>query len=143
MIKINPYINLPGTASDAIELYKQVFQVEPDAVSRYDDMPPGEDMPPLTPAGAERILHASFKLGNDSLMISDAPEGQDDSVILGTQTSISVHPDSREEADRMFGLLSEGGHVVMPMEDAFWGDYFGMCADRFGVSWMINYHEEK
>jgi PhnB protein len=59
------------------------------------------------------------------------------------QTHVSLHPDSREEADPMFKLLSDGGEVVMPMADAFWGDYFGMCKDRFGIRWMVNYHQEK
>jgi PhnB protein len=77
------------------------------------------------------------------LMISDAPEGQDHMVALGSQVSVSIHPDSQEEADRIFAILSEGGEVVMPLAKQFWGDYYGLCKDRFGISWMINYHEEK
>ncbi len=142
MTKLNPYLSLPGTAAQAIELYKKVFRVEPTVVQKFKDIPPQEGMPAPSPAGGERIIHASFQIGDDALMISDAPEGQDDTVIMGTQTHVSLHPDSKEEADRMFGLLSEGGEVTMPMAMQFWGDYFGMCTDRFGVRWMINYHEE-
>ena len=76
-------------------------------------------------------------------MISDAPEGQEHTVVMGSQTHISLHPDSKDEADRMFALLSKGGEVAMPIAMQFWGDYFGMCKDRFGVRWMINFHEEK
>lgn len=93
--------------------------------------------------GGERIIHAGFQIGNDMLMISDAPEGQDDTVVMGTQTHVSIHPDSKEEADRTFALLTDGGEVVMPMAMQFWGDYFGMCKDKFGIRWTINYHEEK
>lgn len=142
MTKLNPYISLPGTASDAIELYKRVFKVEPAFLQRFKDMPQQEGMPAPSPEGGERVLHAMFQIGNDHLMISDAPEGQDNTVVIGSQTHISVHPESKEEADRMFALLSEGGEVAMPMAMQFWGDYFGMCRDKFGVRWMINYHEE-
>ncbi len=142
MTKLDPYLTLPGTAAQAIELYKKVFQVEPTSVQRFKDMPPREDMK-VSPTGAERILHADLPIGNNTLMLSDAPEGHDDTVIMGTQTHVSVGTASRQEAERMFGLLSEGGEVTMPLSMQFWGDYFGMCKDRFGVQWMISYHEEK
>lgn len=143
MTKLNPYLTLPGTAAQAIELYKKVFKVGPTTVQKFKDMPPQDGMPAPSVAGGERIIHAGFQIGNDMLMISDAPEGQDSTVIMGTQTHVSLHPDSKEEADRMFGILSEGGEVTMPMAMQFWGDYFGMCKDKFGIRWMINYHEEK
>ncbi len=143
MIKLNPYLTFPGTATQAIELYKKVFKVEPSTVQKFKDMPPQKDMPPLSTTDGERIIHAGLPVGNDILMISDAPPGQDNTVDMGSQTQVSIHPESREEADRMFGLLSEGGEMVMPMAMQFWGDYFGMCKDKFGICWMINYHEEK
>jgi PhnB protein len=143
MIKLNPYLTLPGTAAQAIELYKKVFKVEPTTVQKFKDVPPQEGMPKPSATGGERIIHAGFQIGNDMLMISDAPEGQNETVVMGTQVHVSLHPDSKDEADRMFGLLSEGGQIVMPMAMQFWGDYFGMCRDKFGVRWMVNYHEEK
>lgn len=139
-MKLNPYICLPGTAGAAIEFYKTVFKVEPDAISRFSDVPESAGMPAPSPEGAKRIMHTSFTLGSDLLMISDAPEGQDDTIVMGSQTQISIHPDSKEEADRLFAALAEGGGVEMAMVDAFWGDYFGMVKDKFGVRWMINYH---
>lgn len=140
MTKLNVYLTFPGTAAKAINLYKKVFNAEPITVQKFKDMPQQKGMP--KPEG-ERIIHAGFQIGNDMLMISDAPEGQDNTVIIGTQTHVSLHPDNKEEADRMFSILSEDGEVVMPMAMQFWGDYFGMCKDKFGVRWMINYHEEK
>jgi len=141
-MKLNSYICLPGTAAAAIDFYKEVFKTEPDAVSRFKDVPPSADIPVSSLTGAERIMHASFTIGSDQLMLSDAPENQDDTIVMGSQTQISIHPDSREEADRIFNQLAEGGEVVMPMVDAFWGDYFGMVKDKFGVRWMVNYHAE-
>lgn len=143
MIKLNPYLTFPGTAAPAIEHYKKVFKVEPANIQKFKDMPRQEGMPTLSAADGERIIHAGFQIGNDMLMISDAPPGQDHTVVMGTQVHVSLHPDSKGEADRMFQLLSEGGEVTMPMAMQFWGDYFGMCKDKFGIRWMINYHEEK
>ena len=142
MIKLNPYLTFPGTAAAAITHYKNVFKTEPTAISRYKDMPEDAGMPKPSPEGGERILHAAFQIGSDMLMLSDTPEGQDN-ITLGSQTSVSVHPESRAGADQIFKELCEGGETTMPMTDAFWGDYFGMCTDKFGIRWMINYHEEK
>ena len=142
MIKLNPYLTLPGTAAQAIELYKKVFKVKPTNIQKFKDVPQQEGMSAPSPKGGERIIHAGFQIGNDMLMISDALEGQDNTVIMGTQTHVSVHPDSKEEADRMFAVFSESGSVDIQMAMQFWGDYFGMCTDKFGVHWMINYHKE-
>lgn len=143
MIKLNSYLTFPGTAVQAIELYKKVFLADPTMVQKFKDMPQQEAMPMLSAAGGERVIHAAFQVGSDMLMISDAPEGADASVVSGTQTHVSVHPESKEEADRMFALLSADGNVAMPMAVQFWGDYFGMCTDAFGVHWMFNVHQKK
>lgn len=140
-MKLNPYVCLPGTAAAAVDFYKTVFKTEPEAISRFSDVPASAGLPPPSSTGALRIMHASFKLGTDQLMISDAPEGQDNTIVMGSQTQISIHPDSKEEADRLHTALKEGGEEVMAMVEAFWGDYFGMVKDKFGVRWMINYRK--
>src|SRR5690606_37613120 len=122
-MKINTYLCLPGTAKEALKLYGQVFQAEPDSVSYFKDVPPDSGMD-VSPENGDLILHASFKVGEDHFMLSDAPSGTN--VSFGDVTQVSIHPDSREEADRIFTILSDGGKVVTPMADAFWGDYFGM-----------------
>jgi PhnB protein len=75
-------------------------------------------------------------------MGTDAPESMGFTLNQGNNVYISLHPDSREEADTLFASLSEGGNVEMPMADQFWGDYFGSLVDRFGVNWMVNYSSE-
>lgn len=137
-MKINTYLCLPGTAKEALKLYGQVFGVEPEAISYFKDTPPEAGME-VTPENADRVMHASFKIGDNHFMVSDAPGDMDLQTAFGNATQVSIHPDSKEEADRIFALLSEGGTVVMPMADAFWGDYFGMVKDRFGIAWMVNY----
>ena len=75
-------------------------------------------------------------------MASDALESLGQSYKEGNNISISLHPDSKEEADRIFQKLSEGAEIEMPIEDQFWGDYFGSLKDKFGVQWMVNYNTE-
>jgi PhnB protein len=137
-MQINPYICLPGTAKEALKLYSQVFKTEPDAISYFKDTPADAGME-VSAANADRVMHASIKVGENYFMISDAPDSLEATTVFGNVTKVSIHPDSREDADRVFALLSEGGKVTMPMADAFWGDYFGMAKDKFGVAWMINY----
>jgi PhnB protein len=140
-MKINPYICLPGTAKEALKLYSQVFKTEPDAISYFKDVPAGAGME-VSEANADRVMHASIKVGDNHFMISDAPGEMDATTAFGNATQVSIHPDSREDADRIFALLCDGGSVVMPMNDAFWGDYFGMAKDKFGIAWMINYSKQ-
>lgn len=89
-----------------------------------------------------RVMHIALRVGNDLLMASDIIPSMGHKLIVGNNNYISLFPDSREDADRIFNALSEGGVVEMPMEDQFWGDYFGSFVDKFGVNWMINYNPE-
>jgi PhnB protein len=75
------------------------------------------------------------------IMASDRLAGMGPSHVAGTNYSISVHPESRADADRIFGGLAEGGAVTMPIADQFWGDYFGSLTDQFGINWMVNYSD--
>lgn len=96
---------------------------------------PGMEIPE---EAKNRVMHVALPVGNDLLMGSDIFPGQP--FVQGNNNYISIFPESREEADRLFGALSEGGEVEMPMADQFWGDYFGSLKDRFGICWMINYN---
>ncbi len=85
------------------------------------------------------ILQVSLLIGSSVLMGSDSSSTQGPPPVIGSNFSISVIPDNKEEAERLFAGLSDGGTTVMPMADAFWGSYFGMCVDPFGVRWQINF----
>lgn len=138
MAKLNPYLNFDGKTEEAFNFYKSVFGGEfMGEVSRLKDVP-GMQIPE---EAKERVIHVALPIGNDVLMGSDIMPGQPFTV--GNNNYISVFPDSREEADRLFAALSEGGEVEMPMEDEFWGDYYGSLKDKYGVCWMINYHTQK
>lgn len=135
MAKLNPYLNFDGTCEEAFRFYKVVFGVEfLGDVHKMKDIP-GMEIPE---EAKNRIMHVALPVGNDLLMGSDVFPGQP--FVQGNNNYISLFPESREEADRLFGALSEGGEVEMPMADQFWGDYFGSLKDKFGVYWMINYN---
>lgn len=140
MLKVNPYLNFDGQAEEAFNFYKSVFGGEFTAVHRMTDMPGTSELPENE---RNRIMHISLPLGNQTiLMASDILPSAGHELKTGNAYYISLHPDSREEADRLFKGLSEGGAVEMPMEDQFWGDYFGSFVDKFGIHWMINFNPE-
>lgn len=143
-MKLNPYLNFDGQCEEAFNFYKKVFQTEfvENNIMKFGDLPPSEDMPALPDEFKNRVMHVAIKVGDETLMGSDTMPGMGKPFSKGINSYISVHPDSREEADRIFNELSEGGDVEMPMQDQFWGDYYGSFIDKFGTPWMVNYHEQ-
>jgi PhnB protein len=138
-MKLHSYLNFAGNAEEAFDFYKSVFGGEFSSLVRLKDMP----MEGVTiPKEAEdRIMHISLPIGEDDiLMASDALESLGQHLVPGNNVYVSVHPDSREEADRVFNALSDGGEVEMPIADQAWGDYYGSLRDRFGTHWMVNHH---
>lgn len=134
---LNPYLNFDGNAREAFERYQTVFGGEL-MMQKMSEAPGSENFPENE---REMLLHVSLPIGNgQTLMASDCLKSQGHHLIIGNNNYISISPDSREEASRLFNELSEGGIVEMPMEDMFWGDYFGSFKDKFGVAWMINFN---
>ena len=141
-MKLNSYLNFAGNAEEALEHYRSVFGGEFSSVVRFKDLPiegmtiPKED--------ENKMMHISLPIGDDNvLMASDVLESMDQQLEVGNNAYVSVHPDSREEADRIFEGLSQGGDIEMPIADQVWGDYFGSFKDKFGVRWMVNYAEPR
>lgn len=143
--KLNPYLNFDGNCEEAFNHYKKVFGGEftGQGIMRFGDMPPSDDMPPLPDEFKNRVMHVSLPVGDEVLMGSDTMPGMGKPFQQGVNNYISVSPESRDEADRLFAELSDGGEIEMPMEDMFWGDYFGSFVDKFGTPWMINYSEQE
>ena len=138
MTKLQPYLNFDGKAEEALEFYESVFGGEFSSLVRFKDMPmEGVEIPADE---QDRILHISLPIGDDSLlMASDTLPSFGQELVVGNNAYVSVHPESREEADRIFDGLSDGAAVEMPMGDQAWGDYYGALKDRFGVQWMVNH----
>jgi PhnB protein len=142
MAKLNTYLNFPGNAEEAFKFYKSVFGGEFTSVVRFKDMPmegvkiPKED--------ESKIMHIGLPIGKDDvLMASDALESLGQKLTQGNNAYLSVHPDSKEEADRIFKALSAGGTIEMPIANQPWGDYYGSLKDKFGTLWMVNYSAPK
>lgn len=133
MLKLDPYLNFDGTCEEAFNFYKSVFGGELSEVMRMGDVE-GMEVPE---AYKDRVMHVSLPLDNNILMGSDVIPGMGNPLQSGNNNYISITADSREEADRLFSELSAGGEIEMPMEDMFWGDYFGSLKDRFGIWWMV------
>ena len=139
MLKLNPYLNFLGETEEAFDFYKSVFGGEFLLLQRFKDV---EDLPEkdkMSEADLEKIMHISLRIGDNILMGTDALESLDQELVVGNNISLSLSPSTREEADRLFEALKVGGTVAMPMMEAFWGAYFGMVDDAYGIKWMINY----
>ena len=133
-MKVETYLFFEGRCEEAIEFYKRTLKAEVLVLMRYKDSP--EPPPPgRLPAGSEnKIMHASFRIGETTVMASDGMcSGK--SSFGGFSLTITVP--SEAEADRLFAALGEGGQVQMPLTKTFFSPKFGMVADRFGVSWMV------
>ena len=141
MATINAYLTFDGTCEEAFNFYKSVFGGDFPMVGKFGDMPPQEGMPPISDEVKNRILHMSLPISAETvLMGSDTMPGIHDHQV-GNNISLSINTDSREESDRVFNGLSAGGKVSMPLADTFWGAYFGMWTDKFGINWMVNYDD--
>ncbi len=143
---VNPYLNFNGNTEEAFNFYKSVFGGEFAMLMRFKDMPAdvangGEEgcAENSVPEGEENgIMHIALPVGSSVIMGTDVPSNMAQ-VVNGTSISLSLSAESREEADRVFNALAEGGNVQMPMQDMFWGDYYGMLTDKFGIQWMMSY----
>jgi PhnB protein len=139
MTTVNVYLTFNGNCEEAFNFYKSVFGGEFGWLGRFKDMPP-QDGKPLSASDAEKIMHVSLPISKETtLMGSDTGGEWAPSFKPGNNFSISINSDSRTDADNFFGKLSAGGSVTMPMADTFWGSYFGMFTDKFGINWMVSF----
>jgi PhnB protein len=139
MAKTNIYLNFQGKTEEAFNLYKSVFKTDWSApMFRMGDMPQPEGMPQLSVEDKSKIMHVALPIvGGTNIMGTDMLESMGHKVIVGNNTTISLELDSKEEADRIYNALSQGGTDNVAPHDEFWG-YWGVCLDRFGIRWMFN-----
>jgi PhnB protein len=141
MASVSTYLNFPGTTEQAFEFYRSVFGTDYLApIQRMGDIPamPGQPSP-LPGVDPHLVMHVALPiLGGHLLMGTDCTPAMGFTLQPGNNVYINLQPDTRAEAERLFARLAEGGKVEMPLQEMFWGDYFGSLSDRFGVRWMIN-----
>jgi len=140
MARVSTYLNFPRSTEEAFLFYKSVFRTEFSApMARFKDMPPSPGQPPLPEADKNLVMHVELPiLGGHSLMGTDAPDSMGFKLNPGNNVYINLEPDTRAETERLFKALADGGKIEMPLQDMFWGAYFGSLADRFGIRWMFN-----
>ena len=142
MAKTSTYLNFERNTEEAFNFYKSVFGGDflDGKINRFGEIPAQEGMPPIAEEDKNLVMHVALPiLGNHLLMGTDAPESMGFKVNKGNNVYISLHTDSRTEADSIFAKLSAGGNIEMPMQDMFWGDYYGAFTDKFGIRWMVNF----
>ncbi|MDE0659960.1 MAG: VOC family protein [Gammaproteobacteria bacterium] len=136
MMSLSTYLTFDGNCREAFEFYRSVFGTEFVVLTTFAEAPEDMDVPN---AHRDKVMHVTLPIGSSVLMGSDNdPSGSP--VVVGNNFSISVDTEGRQESDDLIGKLSAGGTVTMPMQETFWGSYFGMCTDRFGINWMVSCH---
>lgn len=146
MQKVSTYLNFSRNTEEAFNFYKSVFGTEyiNNGIMRMGDIPPMEGMPPLAEEDKNLVMHVALPIwGGHMLMGTDAPESMGFQLNQGNNVHINLELSDKAETDRLFGALSEGGKVTMPLQDMFWGSYYGSCTDQFGVQWMFNCAENQ
>ena len=139
MLNVNPYLHFMGKTEEAMNFYKSIFGGEFSIFQRYKDMAGGEKM---SEEDQEKMIHISLPIGKGNvLMASDNLESMGHEIIAGDNFHICIHTENEKETDKLFKALSANGKTEMPLNKTFWGAYFGMCRDKFGIQWMISYDQ--
>ena len=141
MAKVSIYLNFPGNTEEAFNFYKSVFKTEWSApIMKMGDMPAPEGMPALSVEDKNKVMHVALPtLAGVEIMGTDTLESMGHHRIIGNNTTISLEPDTREETERLFKLLSDGSTETAPLAEQFWGALWGCCLDKYGIRWMFNF----
>ena len=139
MAHVSIYLNFDGNAEEAFNTYKTIFKSEfSSPIMRMGDMPAQPGMPTLSEEDKKKVMHVALPiLGGTQIMATDMLASMGHKLVEGNNVTISLNPDSKEEADRLYEELSLGGADGVKPHDEFWG-YWGTCKDKFGIRWMFN-----
>lgn len=133
-MRVEPYLFFNGRCEEAVEFYKKSLGAKVAMLMRFKDSPEPHAPGMLPPGSENKVMHASFRVGDTTVMASDGfCKGQTDFQGL----SLSLTVSNEAEADRVFAALADGGQVQMPLNKTFWSPRFGMVTDRFGLGWMV------
>ena len=133
---IAAYITFNGNTEEAFNFYASALEGKITNLQRFGDSPHGGQM---SDADKKKVMHIALEApGNIKLMGNDHLDFMGGPFKAGNNFSLSFHPDNKEEADKLYTGLSAGGKATMPMSNTFWGSYFGMLTDKFGINWMFN-----
>jgi PhnB protein len=143
MTSFNIYLTFDGNCEEAFDFYKSVFGGDFTHVGRFKDMP-ADPKCQIPKENMEKIMHISYQIDENAILMgSDTGGDWANNYKAGNNFSISVQAESEAHADELFAGLCVDGKIVMPLEKTFWGSYFGMFTDKFGIQWMISYDTSK
>jgi len=140
MARVTTYLNFPGNTEAAFMFYKSVFGTEFSVpIGRFKDIPPQPGQPPMAEKDRNLVMHVALPiLGGHVLMGTDAPDSMGFKLKQGNNVYINLEPDTRSETNRLFRLLADSGKTETPLQEMFWGGYFGSLVDQYGTNWMFN-----
>ena len=140
MARVSTYLNFARSTEKAFMFYRSVFGGDfSEPIHRFSEIPATPGQPPLPESDKNLVMHVELPiLGGHVLMGTDAPESMGFSLTQGNHVYINLEPDTRAETERLFNALSINGKIEMPLQDMFWGAYFGSLTDQFGIHWMFN-----
>ncbi|GAA4466479.1 VOC family protein [Nemorincola caseinilytica] len=139
MAQLSPYLTFNGNCMEAFEFYRSVFGGEFSAIMKNSDIPEG--VPSMPGTDPEKLLHISLPISAETVLMGcDMPAAYGQAV-FGTNFAISINTAGEEETTKLFNGLSAGGKITMPLGDTFWGAFFGMFIDKFGIHWMVSYNK--
>lgn len=142
MKSVNPYLNFAGNTEEVFKFYQTVFGGELMGPLRYKDF--SDNSMDVSKEDENKIAHVGLPLGKDNvLMGTDVLGSQDQELVIGNNSYITIETDSQEETDKLFSKLSDGGRVDMKLQEVEWAESYGIVCDKFGVQWMISYTGSK
>ncbi|TDO29110.1 SRPBCC domain-containing protein [Sediminibacterium goheungense] len=139
--RVCTYLNFDGKTEEAFRFYQSVFKTAfvTGGIKRFGDLPADSNHPPVAEEIKKMVLHVELPItGNHILMGTDAPKEMGFTITQGNNMHISIEPETRAEAERLFNELSAGGKIEMPLQDMFFGAYYAGFTDKYGINWMIN-----
>jgi PhnB protein len=145
MAKVYIYLNFQGKTEKAFNFYKSGFKNEFSApIMRIGDMPVPAGMPPLSDEDKNKVMHVALPtLNGVEIMGTDTLESMGHHTKIGNNTTINLEPNTREETEKIYTLLSEGSTELEPLAEQFWGALWGCCLDKYGIRWMFNFPLKK
>jgi len=138
MKSVNPYVYFNGNTKEAFQFYQSVFGGELSLMTFRDF---GDNDMGVAPENLDMVAHASIPLSSEHVLMGT--DTTDESFTIGNNTYITLETDTQEEANDLFNKLSNGGKVVMPLEETEWAESYGIVVDKFGVQWMVTFTGSK
>lgn len=142
MKSIVPYLTFDGNCEEAFNFYKSIMGGEFKLLKHFSDSAVAKDNIDTLGDYGNKVMHITLESGDVRIMGGDKTSQWNPEQPEGGSVSISIRPSTREEAEKLFYGLSEGGEIIKPLKDVEWGEYFGILLDKYGISWIISYRPE-